>query len=96
MESILKNTEDSERLNTEAGALQNIVAWSMNRPMWQRDVLRRLCDKNSLDESDYEALMAIAKGKETTAKPLNTSHHQMQPIKLSISSQLGIPIMLML
>ncbi len=74
MESILKNTEDNERLDTEAGALQNIVTWSVDRPMWQRDALRRLCNKNSLDEDDYEALLVIAKGDESAAKPLKEEH----------------------
>ena len=40
-----------ERLDTEAGALQHIVTWSEDRPMWQRDALRRLCRKDVLDEA---------------------------------------------
>lgn len=74
MGSALIKTEDSARLDTEAGALQNIVAWSADRPMWQRDALRRLCNKESLDEDDYEALLVIAKGDETSALPLESEH----------------------
>lgn len=63
-----------ERLDTEAGALQHIVTWSEDRPMWQRDALRRLCRKDVLDEADYVALMSIAKGDETAAQPLKHEH----------------------
>ncbi len=69
-----------ERLNTEAGALQHIVLWSEDRPMWQRDALRRLCLKDVLNEADYVALMAIAKSDETAAQPLkhmNMCHYRM-------------------
>jgi energy-coupling factor transporter ATP-binding protein EcfA2 len=73
---LLKTEEmqSSERLDTEAGALQNIVAWSADRPMWQRDALRRLCGKESFDEGDYEELLAIAKSDETKAIPLKKEH----------------------
>lgn len=63
-----------ERLDTEAGALQHIVTWSEDRPMWQRDALRRLCRKDVLDEVGYVALMSIAKGDETAAQPLKHEH----------------------
>lgn len=63
-----------ERLDTEAGALQNIVAWSVERPMWQRDALRRLCGKETLDENDCEELLVIAKGDESNAQPLKAEH----------------------
>ena len=74
MEAALKQMEDGARLDTEAGALQNIVAWSADRPMWQRDALRRLCNKESLNEDDYEALLVIAKGDEAAAQPLESEH----------------------
>ena len=64
-----------EQLSTEAGALQHIVSWSEERPMWQRDALRRLCCKDVLSEEDYAALLVIAKGDETRAQPLK--HEQM-------------------
>ncbi len=66
--------DNNERLGTESGALQNIVAWSADRPMWQRDALRRLCSKNSLDEDDYKELLVIAKGNEANAVPLTAVH----------------------
>ena len=72
METDLKRTEDKE-LHTEAGALQNILAWSEDRPRWQRDALRRLCTKISLDEDDYKELLAITKG-EKIARVLTKEH----------------------
>lgn len=69
-----KRVQDSARLDTEAGALQNIVAWSAERPMWQRDALRRLCVQDSLGESDYGELLIIARGNETSARPLKPEH----------------------
>lgn len=70
----MEKTEDSARLDTEAGALQNIVAWSTDRPMWQRDALRRLCMQDSLTEADYGELLIIAKGDESNAQPLKAEH----------------------
>lgn len=67
---IEKTLETTERLDTAAGALQNIVTWSADRPMWQRDALRRLCSKESLDEGDYGELLVIAKGDESKAVPI--------------------------
>lgn len=73
-ETIEINSNLMEQLDTEASALQHIVSWSEKRPMWQRDALRRLCYKDTLDEKDYAALIAIAKGDETTAQPLKYEH----------------------
>lgn len=69
MKTDLKRTEDKE-LHTQVGALQNILAWSEDRPKWQRDALRRLCIKDSLNEGDYEELLVIAKDKKSLARVL--------------------------
>jgi hypothetical protein len=74
METVLEKINNTERLDTEAGALQHIVLWSEERPMWQRDALRRLCRNERLSEGDYTALIAIAKGDETDAQPLKHEH----------------------
>jgi hypothetical protein len=73
-EARIENHEGIEGLDTEAGALQHIVSWSEERPMWQRDALRRLCRKDVLSEEDYAALIVIAKGDETAAQPLKHEH----------------------
>ena len=62
---------NTKKPNTEAEALQNIAAWSRERPLWQRDALRRLCNKATLSENDFDELIAIAKGNEDGVQPLN-------------------------
>ncbi|MGA9866037.1 MAG: ATP-binding protein, partial [Acetobacteraceae bacterium] len=59
---------------TEAVALGAIVQWSADQPLWQRDALRRLCDKEELDESDLRALLALCKEPSSVAAPLDTTH----------------------
>lgn len=41
---------------TPAGAMQELLAWSADLPMWQRDALRRLCQCDQLPEGDVEEL----------------------------------------
>ena len=58
----------------EAWALQEILTWSEGKPKWQRDALRRLCNKVSLNESDYDELLAIAKCERSNAQVLTKEH----------------------
>ena len=73
MKTDSEKTEDKE-LHTEAEVLQDILAWSKDRPAWQRDALRRLCAKDSLNEEDHQGLLAIAKGEESSAQLLEEKH----------------------
>ena len=41
--------------------LQEILTWSYERPLWQRDALRRLSIQGELDESDVCELAEICK-----------------------------------
>jgi energy-coupling factor transporter ATP-binding protein EcfA2 len=41
--------------------LPQILSWSLERPLWQQDALRRLVERDRLDASDYEALLALCK-----------------------------------
>lgn len=41
--------------------LQEILTWSHDRPMWQRDALRRLSVQGELDDADVRALTDICK-----------------------------------
>lgn len=59
---------------TEAVSLAGLVTWSASQPLWQRDALRRLCDKEALDQADFSELLAICKGASTTAVPLDATH----------------------
>ena len=46
---------------SEAEALANILAWSQDCPRWQRDALRRLCEKDELDNKDLDELTALCR-----------------------------------
>jgi hypothetical protein len=59
--------------------LQEILTWSADRPMWQRDALRRLVANGELTDDDIDALTAICKGEhglveKPESKPLDTEH----------------------
>ena len=41
--------------------LDEILKWSLARPAWQRDALRRLVEKGNLDEGDINSLAEICK-----------------------------------
>lgn len=48
-------------LGAEAGTLAAIVAWAQDCPPWQQDALRRLCEQDSFDAADLNALTSICK-----------------------------------
>lgn len=59
--------------------LQEILAWSVERPTWQRDALRRLVATGELSDDDIRALTEICKGdhglvEKPEAKLLATEH----------------------
>ena len=59
--------------------LTEILQWSMDRPAWQRDALRRLVMKGDLDESDIQELSNLCKsrhglGDRTRPAPLDSTH----------------------
>ncbi len=51
--------------------LQEILAWSQDRPMWQRDALRRIVQSMELSELDVTELTMICKGAKGLAEPQN-------------------------
>lgn len=54
---------------------QKILEWSLGRPLWQRDALRRIMQQDRLSEKDYDELVAICIGKAgVVAQPLDASH----------------------
>lgn len=66
------------RVNT-VNVLQEILAWSADRPTWQRDALRRLVATGELSDDDIHALTEICKGdhglvEKPEAKLLATEH----------------------
>ena len=66
---------DNESKNS---VIRSIFDWSQSRPLWQRDALRRIVQKVSLDEQDvlelYELLKASSDEVEVKAKPLLEEH----------------------
>jgi len=59
--------------------LQEILTWSLDRPLWQRDALRRLSVQGALDEADERALTEICKSghglaEAQEATPLDKRH----------------------
>lgn len=49
--------------------LEDVLAWSSGRPSWQRDALRRLFAKGSLDPEDISSLVEICKAAHGLAHP---------------------------
>jgi hypothetical protein len=47
--------------SNEAVAMAAIVAWSVDCPKWQRDVLRRLYVKDKLDVVVFDELLVLCK-----------------------------------
>ena len=64
---------------------KRILAWSENRPLWQRDALRRIVLNGYPDEEAFEELLALCKiehGDQTVtlaAKPLSKDHLPVDP-----------------
>ena len=55
-------------------ALASILAWSRERPEWQRDALRRLCVHGSISEGDLVELADICRNKGQGFRPLEAEH----------------------
>ena len=69
--------------NIVAETLESIVDWSNDRPIWQRDALRRLVENVALDQSDLDELLTICRQQHMeaqesdeiiVAKPLEIAH----------------------
>ena len=67
----------------KASALYEILQWSTTRPEWQRDALRRIIEKGTLDGTDILELERISRGKiqiaaikpvQMPAQPLTGAH----------------------
>ncbi len=59
--------------SSETQVLSEIVTWSGDCPVWQRDALRRLYSKDKLEQDDLESLLAICKG-EQDGNPITADH----------------------
>jgi len=58
-------------IKTESEALLDILDWSLDRPSWQRDALRRLVSQSDpLTETDVDELYELCKNSSLSHKPL--------------------------
>jgi len=69
--------------------LKEILNWSVTRPEWQRDALRRIVTSDKLDESDLEELATICKSAHGLAEkpaivPLSQAHIPDRGAKLGV------------
>ena len=63
----------------KVNVLAELFHWSKDRPLWQRDALRRMVTTGDLDEQDLQEITDICKsehglGERTTAIPLDSTH----------------------
>ena len=74
---------NSEVCVAKVNVLKEILEWSLDRPSWQRDALRRLVTTGKLDETDIQELSNLCKsthGLGDRAKPLPLDeNHLPQP-----------------
>lgn len=88
--------------NAQKSILETILDWSVDRPLWQRDALRRIVASGSLDEANIKELVALCKAEKSGAKvepaplPLDASHLPAAPGQgeavslVSISEVVGV------
>lgn len=62
------------QIKTEADALRDILEWSKDRPVWQRDALRRLVSLGELTDKDTEELTALCRDPSLPKEPLTEGH----------------------
>ena len=74
MNTTLHLVAPAEPESGEAQAFADILAWSEDCPLWQRDALRRLCLKGELGAADFVLLEGICKGDATSDEPLRNEH----------------------
>ena len=72
-------------MSPETTVLETILAWSENRPMWQRDALPRIVSKGRLDDNDLKELITLCRhgkgepGTALTPEPLAKQHLPANP-----------------
>lgn len=83
----------SNDIKSEADALQDILSWSEDRPLWQRDALRRLVVNGELTTKDIGELTALCKDKALPNEPLAKGHissHQAGAPPVSLKNIRGV------
>jgi len=67
--------------------LNGIITWSIDKPLWWRDALRRLVLKDRLEEEDIDELVLICRASQGITDPNNPAPHP-NPL---IADQLPVP-----
>jgi len=70
------------------GVLDEILAWSSGRPLWQRDALRRLVVRTRLEPSDIDELVDLAKHDDKGALPVRPITAQ----DVAVAPTPGLPV----
>ena len=65
METEIEKDNDLDVPTRERTVLEKIFDWSKSRPMWQRDALRRILQKNDIDDQDIKELVIRLKNEES-------------------------------
>ncbi|KKZ10434.1 MAG: hypothetical protein TQ37_08705 [Candidatus Synechococcus spongiarum 15L] len=60
--------------SSESEAFANILQWSEGQPSWQRDALRRLYNKDTLDATDLDELTELCQNPDKEGIPLSSEH----------------------
>lgn len=61
-------------IQTEADALRGILDWSKDRPVWQRDALRRLLQNGELADADITLLTELCMDSSKPSQPVKEEH----------------------
>jgi ABC-type lipoprotein export system ATPase subunit len=64
----------AEQALTEGDAFADLLKWSLGRPNWQRDALRRLVQNGSLSETDFTELYKLCIDPKQPGQPLTAAH----------------------
>lgn len=87
---------DDQEAYSEKLAFAEILEWSLNKPTWQRDALRRIVLHGSLTTQDIEQLVALSLNEGGVAEPFSAAHivphssHNDPIALLSLSEATGI------
>lgn len=60
-----------KEITNETDALRDILEWSTNRPLWQRDAIRRIVTQGELNENDINELAELCKNPLLPSTPLS-------------------------
>ena len=71
-------SKKKNEINTEADAMRDILAWSDDRPIWQRDALRRITVNGELNDADIDDLTKLCKNSSLPNEPFAHQHFNAQ------------------